>query len=720
MNSAARRFETVLNWIGEYSRRLGRVPASIYALGFAALILVFALFYWFVAWLSPAHAFLTAAQAAVQRCENNALTVQIGLNYELKAAYRASGQANQVINGWRMLSDRLEVSPGGPHFPDYWTFQLQMPFSNEIPQVPDNDVTVSEMVTVNTADAYILGDMAYVTFLPEDVSVHVAPVYGPPTILPPPGTPSPNATPAYPTGIPAPIGLPGSTGGNVLPLSYDLYQMIVDVIRCQACQAAGCITTGLITNGTYGQMLGLSALTASLLPLADVTPASALAYVSIGSERILGAILLILILNSLVYEIARTRRTGLLVVEPDELAHRRASKSPLSRTAKGSRAAAAGAARTAALTQPPKRRWWSIFFSLAKRGIILVVGGAAVLLTLAALYAAGIYLWSMAQYESSRPRPAVPAAPYASLTATAAPAATGTPTASATPIAVSTPVNTMVPEFEGYYMGTVVIAGYYTLLEKAQYADAYELLSASQRSRYSWPQYQQLQRKSGQVIQIITVQPVRAKQVEAHSPVTSQDTANEITFYVKVRVIAPVNAAGTAFDSRIQTEYLLLTKEVDHWKIGASSTSLEAANPTITVPEAIDPAFVSEVSYYDSLVAISRYYAYFNHGFYREAYDLRSSSSPHLGAYEDWVAGFKLAQIKENSVAAIYPQLENTYIFQIRPTPDPMNRRKFYAQIYAEGAQGWAGSVPNGVHTYFITTLLENAGWKIYSVNTSP
>lgn len=446
MNSAAERSETILNRIGEYSRRLGRVPASIYALGFAALILGFAVFYSFVAWLSPAHALWYGSQGD-QQCSNDAITVQNGLNYELKAAYRASGQANQVINGWRMLSDRLEVSGVGPRFPDYMIFQLEVPFSNGIPEGPDNEVTVSEMVSVNTALAYFLGDMAYVTFSAENVRAYVAPVYGPPTILPAPGTPSPNETPAYPTGIPAPVGLPGATGDNVLPVSYDLYQMMVDVIRCQTCQAALCSARGIFSNGTYAQMLRLSALSASLRPLADATPASALAYVSSGSERILGAILLALILNSFAYDIAKTLRMGSGEGESDQASRTPAGKRPATRAAKGTRSApakkaAAGGARKATQASPTKRAWRTSIFSLAKRGCILAVAGAAVLLTLAVLYAAGIYLWSMAQYESSRPRP------YVLPTLSASATATATPTATASPIATLTPAQTATPALQ--------------------------------------------------------------------------------------------------------------------------------------------------------------------------------------------------------------------------------------------------------------------------------
>jgi len=265
----------------------------------------------------------------------------------------------------------------------------------------------------------------------------------------------------------------------------------------------------------------------------------------------------------------------------------------------------------------------------------------------------------------------------------------------ARPFTVPTPGNTIVPQFEGYYMGTVVIAGYYTLLEKELYADAYALLSASQQSQYGLPQYAEMQRDAGRVADIVTVQPVRAKAVEEHSPLLSQDTANAITFYVEVRLSTP----GTSVNSRIQAQYLGVTKEGGLWKIGASSTGLDAANPTLAAPPTIDPALVSDVSYYDSLVRISEYYTLFSHGFYKDAYDLNSSLVEHPPTYENLVTSTRLLQIKERRIVAIYPLLEATQKVTIDPTPDPMRRRDFLAQLDTEGVNGMAESVTIGGHT---------------------
>jgi hypothetical protein len=279
---------------------------------------------------------------------------------------------------------------------------------------------------------------------------------------------------------------------------------------------------------------------------------------------------------------------------------------------------------------------------------------------------------------------------------------------------------TRAPELAGYYMGTVVIASYYTLLEKQLHAAAYQLLGISEQNRYSLAEFEASQRNADTIAQVVTVQPVQAKRVQEQLPLFSEDTATEITFFVKVQLLARGNVPSSAPSAGFQTQYLVLTKEGEHWKIAASLSSVDMPTATLAAPAEMAPAFVYDVSYYDSIVAISRYYALFNHRFYEDAYDLESISMPQRGSLEDWVSYIQSLQIKETSIVDIFPEPESLRQLQIRPTPDPMNRRKFYARIYQEGAHGMAGPFMNGVHTYFITTLLENGGWKIYSVNTSP
>lgn len=315
--------------------------------------------------------------------------------------------------------------------------------------------------------------------------------------------------------------------------------------------------------------------------------------------------------------------------------------------------------------------------------------------------------------------PANPSVTDPAIQATPMQTATRVPTFTPSPV-YPTPVYTIVPEFEGYYMGTVVISAYYTLLEKERYEDAYALLSTAEQSRSSLPAFEELQRKAETIAEIVTVQPVQAQRVQDHLPLRSEDTAKEITFFVKVRLVARGNMPSTAPSTKIQTQYLALTKEGDLWRIGPSSTSHDMPGATLAPPATIDPAFVYDVSYYDSLVAISQHYTLFNHGFYKDAYDLTSPHMPHRQSFEQWVSLIRSFQIEVNEIVAIYPEFESIRQSQIRPTPDPLNRRKFYADIYAQGANGMAGSVPNGVHTYFITTLLESGRWKIFSVNTSP
>jgi hypothetical protein len=125
-------------------------------------------------------------------------------------------------------------------------------------------------------------------------------------------------------------------------------------------------------------------------------------------------------------------------------------------------------------------------------------------------------------------------------------------------------------------------------------------------------------------------------------------------------------------------------------------------------------------SYFNGIVVIAQYYALFEQGLYEETYQLLSPSRPHAISLEEYVANSEVLQIKETKIIAIRPFYESALQLQSRTTPDPLGRRMFYLQIYEEGENGMAGANTNGVHTYFITVVLENGEWKIYSINTSP
>ena len=193
----------------------------------------------------------------------------------------------------------------------------------------------------------------------------------------------------------------------------------------------------------------------------------------------------------------------------------------------------------------------------------------------------------------------------------------------------------------------------------------------------------------------------------------ARDLVNRINFYVQIKISAEENTPAS------QTLYLtLVLTEPEHaWKIDTFATELvPAPDYAGSVPYASLHSGADQ-SYYDALVAIARYYTFFNHGFYEQAYQLRSSSSPRLESLEEYVAGIQLFNIKLRRAVEITPYYAPQWQ-RLCLTPDPVKGRTFYADIYAEGENGMAGSVTNGIHSYFINMILEDGEWKIYSVNS--
>lgn len=272
---------------------------------------------------------------------------------------------------------------------------------------------------------------------------------------------------------------------------------------------------------------------------------------------------------------------------------------------------------------------------------------------------------------------------------------------------------------QGYFMGVLVISEYYTLLDNGLHEEAYKMLSLDAQKATPRSQYVETQKKNLKSVQIITAEPLRVWKEQQGIEYRATDLVNRINFYVQIKVSAEENTPASAQTGELQTLYLtLVLTEPEHlWKIDTFATELvPAPDYAGSVPYASLHSGADQ-SYYNALVAIGRHYTFFNHGFYEQAYRLVSSSSPHLGSLEQYVAGIQLLKIKVNRVVKITPLYAQLWQLPCL-TPDPVNGRIFNAFIYAEGESGWAGSVPNGVYSSYINMVLEDGEWKIYSVNS--
>lgn len=126
------------------------------------------------------------------------------------------------------------------------------------------------------------------------------------------------------------------------------------------------------------------------------------------------------------------------------------------------------------------------------------------------------------------------------------------------------------------------------------------------------------------------------------------------------------------------------------------------------------------IDYYNGIVTIAQYYTLLDQGLYKEAYNLLSSSMPHIKTLENYVSGAKAA-FKKVKIIVVQPYNEWAKQQGYIVPQDPMNKIKFFTQIIAEGEGNMSGSAMNGeVQTLFITLILENGEWKIYSISTSP
>lgn len=274
--------------------------------------------------------------------------------------------------------------------------------------------------------------------------------------------------------------------------------------------------------------------------------------------------------------------------------------------------------------------------------------------------------------------------------------------------------------YQGYYIGVVVITEYYTLLGNELPQEAYKLLSTSAR-RHS-PNIDQYVKQSitnFKTVEIITIKPLVVWQKENGVASVTPDQEDKIRFYVQLRAWGEGAMSGSVRSGDLQTQYLTLIKEGENWKIDSFATGLVVPTPasSTSIPT-LDSGSVPDRSYYDSIIVIAQFHVFFNNGLYESAYQLLSPSRRHAQSLEEFVTDIETFGIVERRIVAIHPFYEGALQLQNFPTPDAFSRRMFYAEIYAIGKGGWAGSVPNGIYGYYITVVYENKEWKIYSTNT--
>lgn len=125
-------------------------------------------------------------------------------------------------------------------------------------------------------------------------------------------------------------------------------------------------------------------------------------------------------------------------------------------------------------------------------------------------------------------------------------------------------------------------------------------------------------------------------------------------------------------------------------------------------------------AYYDGVIVLAQYYTLLDQKLYEQAYQLLSPSKPNAKSLEEFISGHEMVKISTFELISAQPYYEWAKEQGSKPSPDSETKKRFYIRVYAEGEGGMAGSITNGVHTFFATLVWENGEWKIYSINTSP
>jgi hypothetical protein len=142
--------------------------------------------------------------------------------------------------------------------------------------------------------------------------------------------------------------------------------------------------------------------------------------------------------------------------------------------------------------------------------------------------------------------------------------------------------------------------------------------------------------------------------------------------------------------------------------------------PKTPIPVEIRTDPDQSTAYYDGIIVLAQYYTLLDQNLYEQAYQLLSPSRPNSKSLEEFVSGHEMVKIYTFKLTSVQPYYEWAKEQGSKPSPDSETKKRFYIRVYAEGEGGMAGSVTNGVHTFFATLVWENGEWKIYSINTSP
>lgn len=280
---------TLLIRIKFLSFKLGQIPPFLILSGFVAVIFLFSLIYYYG--LSGYEFYDSTNQYDFGSFNQEVNTILHDLRMDIVQAYEKNGEAKQLINGWRMDINRLEV-----HYlytgnlPSEFSFQITIPINDGTEGNWDSWTFIATKIIVSTERSFISDEIVYLPF--KFGESFAPPLEGLPGRIPTPGISFHYDLSNYQTGTLI-----------TLPMSFNLYNRIINI---------GSSYRGILpqVSGNYMRMLYFSTGVATSSVFGEIVPVSTRARLSVISETLIAIIFIGLFLNSLAYGIGEALRNA--------------------------------------------------------------------------------------------------------------------------------------------------------------------------------------------------------------------------------------------------------------------------------------------------------------------------------------------------------------------------------------------------------------------------
>ena len=175
------------------------------------------------------------------------------------------------------------------------------------------------------------------------------------------------------------------------------------------------------------------------------------------------------------------------------------------------------------------------------------------------------------------------------------------------------------------------------------------------------------------------------------------------------------NAVKMVEVTRLVPQTVQVTRIIPHTVQPTAIVTLKIGTPVVIRTE-----LNQNTAYYEGIIVLAQYYTLLDQRLFEQAYQLLSSSNQDATTLEEFLTGHEAVSVCTYKLISVQPYGDWAKNQGLKPLLDTEIMKRFYIRVYAEGEEGMAGSVANGIHTFFATLVWENGEWKIFSINTSP